>query len=142
MIEEQKKIEDRLLNLKLRIWYAGNPEEELKMTEVTIKKNQTLGELFLLVCDTLEIKDVELKNFRLRLYDPKLKVKMGVQDQHTAQLHKLNFVNYLDLIPEIKTSETTFETYNPDTAYLRVLKFVDGEIFDHRAIDKMQWHVL
>jgi hypothetical protein len=30
------------------------------MTEVTIKKNQTLGELSLLVCDTLGLKDVEL----------------------------------------------------------------------------------
>lgn len=50
------------------------------MTEVTIKKNQTLGELCLLIQQTLGIKEVELANFRLRLYDPKLKVKMGVHD--------------------------------------------------------------
>lgn len=67
---------------------------------------------------------------------------MGVHDQHMVQLHKLNFVNYLDLTPEIKTSESTFESYNPNWAYLRVLKYVEGEPFDYRVIDKMQWQVL
>lgn len=67
---------------------------------------------------------------------------MGVHDQHMVQLHKLNFVNYLDLTQEIKTSESTFESYNPNWAYLRVLKYVEGEPFDYRVIDKMQWQVL
>jgi hypothetical protein len=51
---------------------------ELFMTEVTIKKNQTLGELCLLIMQTLGFADCDLSNFRLRLYDPKLKVKMGI----------------------------------------------------------------
>lgn len=67
---------------------------------------------------------------------------MGVHDQHMVQLHKLNFVNYLDLVPEITTPDHPFETYNPDWAYLRVLKYVDGEPFDYRVIDKMKWQVL
>ena len=78
MIEEQKQIEERVLNLKLRIWYSPSQDVELQMTEVTIKKNQTLGELCQLVMSSLGIKDCDLANFRLRLYDPKLKVKMGV----------------------------------------------------------------
>lgn len=67
---------------------------------------------------------------------------MGAHDQHMVQLHKLNFINYLDLTPEIKTSENTFDSYNPNLAYLRVLKYVEGEAFDVRNIDKMQWQVL
>jgi len=112
------------------------------LTEVTIKKNQTLGELSLLICDTLGLKDIDLQNFRLRLYDPKLKVKMGVHDQHTVQLHKLNFINYLDLTPEIKTAESVFEGHNPNMGYLRVLKYVEGEVFDVRNVDKMMWQVV
>jgi hypothetical protein len=50
------------------------------MKEVTIKKNQTLGDLALLSMETFEIKDVELKNIRFRTYDPKLKVKMAAYD--------------------------------------------------------------
>jgi hypothetical protein len=66
------------LNLKLRIWYSPSLDMELFMTEVTIKKNQTLGELCLLIMQTLGFADCDLSNFRLRLYDPKLKVKMGI----------------------------------------------------------------
>jgi hypothetical protein len=62
---------------------------------------------------------------------------MGVHDQHTVQLHKLNFINYLDLTPEIKTSESEFEAYNANIGYLRVLKYVEGEVFDVRNVDKM-----
>jgi hypothetical protein len=62
---------------------------------------------------------------------------MGVHDQHTVQLHKLNFINYLDLTPEIKTSESAFEAYNTNIGYLRVLKYVEGEVFDVRNVDKM-----
>lgn len=58
------------------------------------------------------------------------------------QLHKLGFVNFLDLVPEIKKSEENFEVYNPDWAYLRVLKYVEGEAFDFRNIDKLPWQVL
>jgi hypothetical protein len=62
---------------------------------------------------------------------------MAVHDQHTVQLHKLNFINYLDLTPEIKTAESTFEAYNTNIGYLRVLKYVEGEVFDVRNVDKM-----
>ncbi len=47
MIEEQKQIEEKLLNLKLRIWFSSSSDSELTMKEITIKKNQTLGELAL-----------------------------------------------------------------------------------------------
>jgi hypothetical protein len=113
------------------------------MTEFTIKKNQTLGELSHLICDFYGLKNIELQNFRLRLYDPKLKVKMGVHDQHSVQLNKLNFMNYLDLTPEIKNSpEDVFEAYNANSGFLRVLKYVEGEVFDVRQVDKMQWQVV
>ena len=59
-----------------------------------------------------------------------------------SQLHKLSFHNYLDLMPEIKTAEGVFETYNPDWAFIRVLKYVEGEAFDFRNVDKMQWQVM
>jgi hypothetical protein len=62
---------------------------------------------------------------------------MAVHDQHTVQLHKLNFINYLDLTPEIKTPESAFEGYNTNVGYLRVLKYVEGEVFDVRNVDKM-----
>lgn len=67
---------------------------------------------------------------------------MGIHDQHTVQLHKLNFINYLDLTPEIKSSGEVFEGYNINTGYIRVLKYVEGEVFDVRNVDKMQWQVV
>jgi hypothetical protein len=48
----------------------------------------------------------------------------------------------LDLTPEIKSADDSFETYNPDWAFIRVLKYVEGEPFDYRNIEKMQWQVM
>ena len=67
---------------------------------------------------------------------------MGIHDQHSVQLHKLNFMNYLDLTPEIKSSGEVFEGYNINTGYIRVMKYVEGEVFDVRNVDKMQWQVV
>lgn len=35
-----------------------------------------------------------------------------------------------------------FEPYNPDWAFIRVLKFVEGEPFDYRNVEKMYWQVM
>lgn len=51
------------------------------------------------------IKNVELKNLRLRNYDPKLKAKMAVYDHWDSQLHKLQFNNYMDLLIETKNND-------------------------------------
>ena len=103
MIEEQRQIEEKLLNLKLRIWYSPESLSEPVMKEITIKKNQTLGELALNAMEAFEIKGVELKNMRFRNYDPRLKVKMASHDSFETQLHKLNFISYMDLAIETKT---------------------------------------
>ena len=50
------------------------------MKEITIKKNQTLGELALNAIEIFEIKEIDLKNMRFRNYDPKLKVKMAAHE--------------------------------------------------------------
>lgn len=115
MIDEQKQIEEKLLNLKLRLWYSPTPDSELVMKEVTIKKNQTLGELALLALETFDIKDLELKNIRFRTYDPKLKVKMAAYDSFETQLHKLNFLSYMDMNIETKKDQEHFEVFDPNT---------------------------
>jgi hypothetical protein len=72
------------------------------MKEITIKKNQTLGELALLTMEVFEIKGIDLKNIRFRTYDPKLKVKMAAHENFETQLHKMNFISHMDLTIEIK----------------------------------------
>lgn len=49
-----------------------------------------------------EIKDQPLKNFRLRTYDPKLKVKLAVHDHYDFMLHKLNFHSHMNILIETK----------------------------------------
>jgi hypothetical protein len=44
----------------------------------------------------------------------------------------------MDLTPEI----APFEDFDPNWTYYRLLKFVEGEAFDFRNIDKMQWQVI
>jgi hypothetical protein len=55
--------------------------------------------------EEFEIKDLSLKNLRLRSYDPKLKAKMAVYDHWDHQLHKLLFYNYMDILVETKTDD-------------------------------------
>ena len=79
MIEEQKQIEEKLLNLKVRIWNSQKTIEDgsetYSMKAMSIKKNQTLGELATLAMDNFGIKDISLDNLRFRLFDSRLKVK-------------------------------------------------------------------
>ena len=86
MIEEQKQIEEKLLNLKVRIWNSQKNGEDgtetYSMKEISIKKNQTLGELASLAMEHFEIKDTSLENLRFRLFDSRLKVKQGIYDKH------------------------------------------------------------
>lgn len=64
------------------------------------------------------MKDVDICNIRLRIYDPKLDAKQAVHDQWDVQLHKLNFFNFMDLLIETKKEGEEFEKYDPDTLYL------------------------
>ena len=109
----------------------------MTMKEITIKKNQTLGELALGAIDAFEIKGIEIKNFRFRTYDPKIKVSMAIHDSFEKQLHKLNFISYMDLTIETKKDDEVFEMYDSDFLFIRVLKHVEGESYDFKNLDKL-----
>lgn len=58
----------------MKIWY--NEESWL----FNVKKTDTLEEVARKVIEEFNIEGVELKNFRFRAYDSRLKVKLGVFD--------------------------------------------------------------
>jgi hypothetical protein len=51
---------------------------------------------------------------------------------------KLNLYNYFDFMIETKAPEESFEEYSTDWLYLRVIKFVEGEIYDFNKMDSLQ----
>jgi len=67
-----------------------------------LKKNDVLKDVANKIMEEFNIKEVDLRNFRLRTYDPKLKACMNIFDHWDFQLHKLLFFNYMDLLVEIK----------------------------------------
>ena len=67
---------------------------------------------------------------------------MAVHDKFDLQLHKLNFLSYMDLSIEIKKHDQEFEEYNTDWLYIRVLKHVDDEVYDFRSIDKLPTQII
>lgn len=74
MIQEQKEIEEKVLSLKLKVWYNDTSKD------VSIRKNNTLKELSDAIIEIFELKDINLKNFRLRAYDSKLKANLAAYD--------------------------------------------------------------
>jgi hypothetical protein len=86
--------------------------------------------------DEFGIKDMPLKNFRLRTYDPQLKAKMAVHDHFDMQLHKLNFHSYMNLLVETR-GEEEFEEWQDSWIFLRALKYVEGETYDFKQLDKL-----
>lgn len=75
LIKEQLEIEERVMSLKLRIHQEG---KEMKV--LTFRKNETLKEIAAKIMTEFDIEGVDLKDFRLRGYDAKLKAKLAVYD--------------------------------------------------------------
>lgn len=124
------------MNIKLRIW-----QDEL-MKELTVKKNITLRELSEMIMNEFEIRDVNINNFRLRTYDTQLKVKITAHQQMEMQLHKLNFHSYMNLQIETRNEGELFEEFDEDTLFIRVVKHVEGETYDFKALDKLPCQVM
>jgi len=70
LIKEQLDIEEKVMSLKLKVYH----EDEVKT--ITIRKNETLRDACIKIMEEFNIKDVEVKNFRLRAYDGLLKAKL------------------------------------------------------------------
>lgn len=109
--------------------------EEVK--EVSIRKDKKLGELCSVVLETFEVKDLSVHNMRVRTYDDKLKVKLTPIEGAETSLHKLNVHSHMHLIVESKVEGETFEAFNSDTLYLRVVKYVEGDVYDFRNLEKL-----
>lgn len=131
LIKEQLDIEEKVMSLKLRI----HCNEEVKT--LTFKKNDLLRDISSKVMEEFGIKDVLLRNFRLRAYDPKLKAKLAIYDHFDFQLHKLLFYNFMDLFVEIKTEEETFDEFDPDWLFLRVIKHVEDTNYEFGKLDSL-----
>lgn len=108
------------MSLKLRVHY----KEETPKT-LTFRKNDVLRDVCQKIMEEFGITGVDMKNFRLRAYDPKIKAKLAIYDHYDWQLHKLQFHNYIDLTVETKADDETFEEYDPNLLYLRVIKYVE-----------------
>ncbi len=48
----------------------------------------------------------------------------------------------MDLTLETKNDSESFEAYDPNMIYLRVLKHVEGETYDFKNLDKMPSQVV
>ena len=73
LIKEQLEIEERVMSIKLRIHQEG---KEMKV--LTFRKNETLKDIAGKIMTEFGIENVDLKDFRLRGYDSKLKAKLAV----------------------------------------------------------------
>ena len=124
LIKEQLEIEEKVMSLKLRI----HCNDEMK--QLTFKKNDELRVVAARIMEEFGLQEVALMNFRLRAYDPKLKARLNAYDHWDFQLHKLLFHNYMDLLVEIKSEGETFAEFNPDTLFLRVLKYVEDQKYE------------
>lgn len=80
MIKEQQLIEEKLLNLNLKVYYQGD------IREINLKKTATLQELLLMVFEKFGITDKQVTQSRLRAFDAIMKVRLAVFDQYEQTL--------------------------------------------------------
>ena len=80
MIKEQQLIEEKLLNLNLKVYYQGD------IREISLKKTATLQELLLMVFEKFGITDKQVTQSRLRAFDAIMKVRLAVFDQYEQTL--------------------------------------------------------
>lgn len=80
---------------------------------------------------------MELKNFRFRGYDPKLKAKLAIYDKFDTTLMKLQVYNYFILVIETKTENEQFEGYDPDCLYLSVVKHVQEVQYNFNNVESL-----
>ena len=76
LIKEQMEIEEKVMSLKLRVHY--NDENKV----LTFRKNDLLKDVCLKIMEEFGISNLEMKNFRLRAYDPKIKSKLAIYDHY------------------------------------------------------------
>lgn len=67
-----------------------------------MKKTNTLAEIALKAMHDFGIEGVDLKDFRFRAYDPKLKVKLSPYENMNDTPIKHQFYNYIQLYIETK----------------------------------------
>lgn len=128
MIKEQKLIEERLLNLNLKVYYQGD------IREINLKKTASLQELILMVYEKFGITNKEATQSRLRAFDALMKVRLAVFDQYEQTLLEIKtFPSNLDL--EFKDDQGNFEEYNPNWMHLRAVKWEEGLDFDYSRPD-------
>ena len=70
LIKEQLEIEEKVMSLKLRVHYNNETKT------LTFRKNDVLRDVCQKIMEEFGIQGVEMKNFRLRAYDPKIKAKL------------------------------------------------------------------
>ena len=112
------------MSLKLKVYYNND------FKVFNMKKTDTLQELALKVIEDFGIEGVDLENFRLRGYDPKLNAKLAIYDQYGEKLMRLSLYNYFMLTVETKRADEKFEEYDPNTVYLRAIKYVEGDEYN------------
>ena len=97
-MKQQIEIEEKLLKIQVRVY---EPQERDNYKMITLNKTKTIRELIKIIQENsqgskfsaakddfcgADIKDIDTKNIRLRAYDPKLKIKLGVFEDSTDSL--------------------------------------------------------
>lgn len=125
LIKEQRAIEEKLLNLYLKVYHEG------QVKDITVRKTQTIAELALVCYEQFGITGKEVSDCRFRAYDAMMKVRLAVFDNHQQTLLEnkaLCMARTLEL--EFKSEAGSFEEYNPNWMYLRAVKHEDDLNYD------------
>ena len=76
MVKEQLVIEEKLLNMQLKVYHDG------ELQDVSFRKSKTLSELILLCYEKFGIEGRDVTDARIRSYDAIMKVRLGVFDKY------------------------------------------------------------
>lgn len=139
LIKEQQEIEEKVMGLKLRVHpsIASTEATTQEMKTLNFRKNDLLGEVAKKIMEEFGVEGVDLKNFRLRVFDNKIKAKLAPYDQFDQQLHKIQIYNLMDVTYEIKRDDETFEIYDPNILYLKVVKYVEDYKYDFSKLETL-----